>query len=315
MHYKKQTGFTLLEILIVVVIIGILGSLSVPAYNKIIRRSNVSDAMYNLDMLATAESKYFIANGRYTSNLSNLETPLKGNSSTISTKKFTYSAGEIREGNYCIYSESNDRDFILARNYKTNLGILCSGSYCSNLSGLVKTGSLSRMCGSTYNGQCDMVCSEHQILDEAECNCSCDISYCGALTIQNSESCDCSCKGQAVMDPSIDDTYACTCPSTIEESCTTSGRAFNAENCDCGECIITDEICKLEGSSKIVDSVRCECVESSCESEDVCYENNANGHFDYRNCECVCDLDEDTCRARDLSFNPTTCECHAQGKI
>jgi prepilin-type N-terminal cleavage/methylation domain-containing protein len=51
-------GFTLIEILCVVVVIGILAGISIPAVQGIIARSDASRALSHLQMLASAKAQY-----------------------------------------------------------------------------------------------------------------------------------------------------------------------------------------------------------------------------------------------------------------
>lgn len=146
MKTKKQKGYTLLELLVILVIIGTLVYIAIPEYEKLIQRADVSDALHNMDMLSGAQNKYRILKGRYTNDLSSLGIPLKGNTANISTTNFTYSAGNPREDNYCIYSESRIANYTLAKNYKTNSEVLCSGSDCDKISSLVQTGDLIDLC-------------------------------------------------------------------------------------------------------------------------------------------------------------------------
>ncbi|CAK0766495.1 Fimbrial protein EcpC [Gammaproteobacteria bacterium] len=52
--YQKQQGFTLIELMIVVAIIGILAAVAIPAYQDYIARSQVSEAVVLLDGAKTA---------------------------------------------------------------------------------------------------------------------------------------------------------------------------------------------------------------------------------------------------------------------
>ena len=61
----KQTGLTLIELVIVVSIILILSAIAVPSYQKHMQRSNRSDAMTALMRVAAEQEKFYFANSRY----------------------------------------------------------------------------------------------------------------------------------------------------------------------------------------------------------------------------------------------------------
>lgn len=62
---KFMRGFTLVEVMIVVVIIAILASIAVPAYNSSVRKGRRADAQASLMGLANALERQFTANGSY----------------------------------------------------------------------------------------------------------------------------------------------------------------------------------------------------------------------------------------------------------
>ena len=59
---KKQQGFTLIELMIVIAIVGILAAIALPAYQDYTVRAKVSEAMVNLAEAKTTIAEYYSAN-------------------------------------------------------------------------------------------------------------------------------------------------------------------------------------------------------------------------------------------------------------
>jgi prepilin-type N-terminal cleavage/methylation domain-containing protein len=60
---RRREGFTLIELMITVAIIGILAAIAVPAFNSYQNRSKRSEAVTNVAAIAKAEIAFFGANG------------------------------------------------------------------------------------------------------------------------------------------------------------------------------------------------------------------------------------------------------------
>jgi len=62
---KRDHGFTLIELMIVVAIIGILAAIAIPNFVKFQLRSKASEGRINLAGIRTAEASYFSESGSY----------------------------------------------------------------------------------------------------------------------------------------------------------------------------------------------------------------------------------------------------------
>ena len=68
--FKK--GFTLIEVLVVVLIIGILSAIAVPKYMKTLEKSKYSEAAEHLRSIYSAEHKYALEHNDYTKKFDDL---------------------------------------------------------------------------------------------------------------------------------------------------------------------------------------------------------------------------------------------------
>lgn len=60
---SNVVGFTLVEIMIVVTLVGILAALAVPTYRRIVTRAQDRAVLNNARQLAAAVNQYYMANG------------------------------------------------------------------------------------------------------------------------------------------------------------------------------------------------------------------------------------------------------------
>ena len=76
MRTTPSNGFTLIELMIVVVIIGVLAAIAYPAYTGYSQKARRSDAKHALLDVQLAEEKWRANNSSYTSDLTDLSWPM-----------------------------------------------------------------------------------------------------------------------------------------------------------------------------------------------------------------------------------------------
>ncbi len=94
---KKNTGFTLIELMIVVAIIGIMSAIAYPSYTSYMKKSARADAKVGLVKLADKQERYYLKNDSYTTSFAS--TGL--NTSSVSQEgyyNFTITSADLVNG-------------------------------------------------------------------------------------------------------------------------------------------------------------------------------------------------------------------------
>jgi prepilin-type N-terminal cleavage/methylation domain-containing protein len=68
----KSKGFTLLELLIVVIVIGALASVALPQFSKMVKRARAAEAVSGLGAFSTAELVYYQERSTFTNTKADL---------------------------------------------------------------------------------------------------------------------------------------------------------------------------------------------------------------------------------------------------
>jgi prepilin-type N-terminal cleavage/methylation domain-containing protein len=90
----RKSGFTLIELMIVVAIIGFLALIAIPSYKKFLAKAKRTEAYMNLSALATAEKIYHAEHGSYTTDIQALGWKPEG------AIQYTYGFGGAEGKNY-----------------------------------------------------------------------------------------------------------------------------------------------------------------------------------------------------------------------
>jgi type IV pilus assembly protein PilE len=85
---NSRRGFTLIELMIVVVIIGVLAAIAIPKFNGVTIRSREAEAPPILKQLYTLQERHYAATGEYATALNQLE---GGASNMTSGKYYSFS--------------------------------------------------------------------------------------------------------------------------------------------------------------------------------------------------------------------------------
>jgi type IV pilus assembly protein PilA len=73
LHHKHEQGFTLVELLVVVIIIGVISAIALPSYLNQVARARGSGAKSTLGSINRAQQAYRYEQGTFAANLSDLK--------------------------------------------------------------------------------------------------------------------------------------------------------------------------------------------------------------------------------------------------
>lgn len=135
---KQSRGFTLIELMITVAIIGILASIALPAYQDYVRRAKVTEATSTLADLRIRMEQFYQDNRTYVGGLC---------APTAGTKYFTYSceAGTPTATQYTLVADGVAAQGMDDYTYSINEG---------NVKSSTLPGGVTRPCWQTKSGSC-----------------------------------------------------------------------------------------------------------------------------------------------------------------
>lgn len=115
---KNSFGFTLMELMIVVIIVAILVTLALPVYHRTVERSRMSEAYLHLEAIKNAELAYYNKYNTYALLLNDL-TVDNPNNLPVETRYFDYAEiiPQYPSGGFSIQCTRNDTNNVLSFDY------------------------------------------------------------------------------------------------------------------------------------------------------------------------------------------------------
>lgn len=169
---NKKRGFTLTEILVVVLIISVLAAIVYPMYTKAITKSRAVEAISLLEMVRNKQVQKYARDSQYYSEFASMgqltsnsagEQQLSGGAQ-LKIRDYTLS---LNKDTNCMSAEyrKGSNSFTFSTSYET-AGLGCSGNICTSFGDIVGDASSVCNCGSK-------TCANNFTLNPNTCECEC----------------------------------------------------------------------------------------------------------------------------------------------
>ncbi len=228
---KSKKGFTLTEVLVVVLIIGVISAIAYPVYTKSINKSRAVEAINLLEMVRNKQIANFARKGEYLPTFSNIgqltsnaEAEVKTEGDAILTVNGKYELAMNNATNCMsaayIPAKGKPATFTFSSSYE-DAGLGCDGDICKTFGNIVGSSSSVCNCG-------DKSCSSPYTLNAKTCACDCPL--------------ECKDGGCHDKNPARTETRNCgynnsgtqtrVCPESCSASCDGSWSSCTGQSCD-----------------------------------------------------------------------------------
>ncbi|WP_022964964.1 type IV pilin protein [Denitrificimonas caeni] len=129
-----QQGFTLIEVMIVVAIIGILAAIAYPSYDEYVKRGNRTEGQAFLSDVAARQERYFAQNNVYVTAIADIAKLGLSSPTRSATSKYTLAIAKVADdGGYTLTANNQFNDAKCATLTLDALGVRgSSGSRSDN---------------------------------------------------------------------------------------------------------------------------------------------------------------------------------------
>lgn len=108
---RLSKGFTLIEMMIVVAIIGILAAIAYPSYDEYVKRGNRTEGQAFLNDVATRQERYFSQNNAYVTAIADITKLGLSSPARSTTTKYTLAVAKVAEdGGYTLTATNQFND-------------------------------------------------------------------------------------------------------------------------------------------------------------------------------------------------------------
>jgi type IV pilus assembly protein PilE len=105
----RMRGVTLLEILVVLLVVGVISTLALPAYRQHMVRVNRTEATLTLHEIASAEERFYLRHGRYSTDITGTPPAGLGVLAVDGRPRYSYSVAVAEDGQTFIVTATPTR--------------------------------------------------------------------------------------------------------------------------------------------------------------------------------------------------------------
>lgn len=105
----ENRSFTLLELIVVIIVIGIIATIALPKYQRVVERTRVAEAKSMLSAIRSAQIRYLAQYGNYAQDITRLDIQV---SNEIESESFGLGSVIFAVGKYFKYTTFSDIAYI-----------------------------------------------------------------------------------------------------------------------------------------------------------------------------------------------------------
>ena len=130
---KRQRGFTIIELMIVVVIIGVLAAVAIPMFMGHMKHAKASEAMLQLNKMAIDAKTYYFANTKYPQGTAAVLPGADGAACAQANKRFPVSSAWAADSTWSALGFQVDEPNMFSYHFASNSLTVAQGTAVGDL--------------------------------------------------------------------------------------------------------------------------------------------------------------------------------------